>query len=1755
MTCILESTVMCILEPQMFVHWLLSQRVASVTLHVAVWHSLLISLQVCYWLRVAQDRLDCSPPTRANRVQTPAGRLRIFASGNRAGHCHWSAVFLGDLPFPPPFHSSTVSCSPHFTFIGSQDFAVKSHPNIFTHSPLINLCRENFADFRLCEETASRLYTKGCVESKVEEGVYLSDCQLSDLNMEVIDKGMTTAYLLHVYQVKPMPCLTSFNCACADRLFTRLPCETETVDGHHLTNAVVRDYKGGRGGGGNQAQGRRRRRARHWPAPRWQPLYSRRSHWAPRAAHVPGGVGEEGKQDKCTPGVATPVRHVAPIKRHASSLSRGSRRCQAPHWFSRARRVAEFGPGDDVPISANIPCTFFFSFKFLFNVSSVVVTPTTLIRGQCCPKWSTELSDSLQVSDIVGRRWPLRSGVNRLSGAHPPRAMFSMENLDLDRQLLLDPGYLGAAGGGGGGSSGASTHSSDLFLYDDSSSSASSYSCPSDQENSGGGGGGDGSAPANAAPCRLRHRHRRRGKCPQQQVQQRQAANLRERKRMQSINDAFEGKSPRALETDAVAYYENFNSTRQQNGVAGKRHVVTLFANRRLVRLESQYPDEPDTTKSERQPMKSKVTVTPVRQNRRPDSPTEVDSISTSRRCRTRQDAQKLANQAQGPSPESRAANQRMVTPTSKEPSRHFASGYLPNLCLCDDDGLRSQFRGNFCKMAAARYKSHVGSFPQRLVNSEVIRDGASCAGRMDWGRNRPWSLLGTHPSIRPKCFRETMEGRNEDGWTGNRTRVLPNTSPVRHADGLFGSATSSLKQAISLTESDSNENSIYLKKRNGVVETQRTRLRHEQGQTLSSVWPSCFRFAIVFDNHSSLCDERVALLKVSDIHTTTVRLILLKFPYGEVRIGNISALGERWCSKEKIEKIRYTCDASAYLVAKNFSCQAKCIDHPNPRRINLSYTANSNCTRLQDGVSGQRHVGTPFANQHLLTYSPAVSPANREPSASCNSQSDARPIRRVQPSSNRVPLIPNWRKIWKSGMPRKHLHTLQSIAADLRCMWSGVILLKTRVWDSPQVWRSAVGADSTSNNEPTLWRSTTAEVSTRCLGHLQTLIITGDDVDGPFRNGRLDNKPVSAVRNYGCAMGWRLIRRSVHSDIRLRALVPLLRLHISFLGSLSSNVTDSSVITLHFFRNTALGQIGSTESLDETSRGFILTAELRTTAPKRHCNALFVLQIWNYFPLVVSDFTGYMSLGLPVKMYPAHTRARFLHSSVTVACVHVCAPGLRAHIPTLPYEKRLSKVDTLKLAIGYINFLSDLVASDRGAGQGSEAGGGGHVGQQPPREEPKKIIIRARYGVLQPSWQVACAGYLRLGAAKIALRNRSMRVIEVNMERRRNEGAGKTGYPRENPPINDIVRHDPHLRSLTTYSPSTKENKVRFPAWSSGSFVCGKHDGRCCRRVSSVYFRFPPLLHSSTASPSPHFTVTDTQDISVKRRTEPHNSTLLRNINDASFSKTDCVVLWCNSVDLVKLSLQEAEAYPGSGTLAGLQKSVINPEGIPRNRHFHGVAVAERFTPRPGRRIFASENRAGRCPWSAGFLGDLPFPPPVHYGAAPCSPSPSALKALLLRVKLIRRVSDWGLENNERLRVTQQDHSPLTKGNRFRFPVSSLTDRFSHVGIPPADPTDRHVFSVSPDRRMNKEMRPMTMLILHKAEQYTTCVQVDLKQGFRKCSFSREQPIYYFSPRRIIFNSLHLIGDQHLVVKLESQYSDEPGTTTLAQPNLSSSQ
>lgn len=66
---------------------------------------------------------------------------------------------------------------------------------------------------------------------------------------------------------------------------------------------------------------------------------------------------------------------------------------------------------------------------------------------------------------------------------------------------------------------------------------------------------------------------------------------------------------------------------------------------------------------------------------------------------------------------------------------------------------------------------------------------------------------------------------------------------------------------------------------------------------------------------------------------------------------------------------------------------------------------------------------------------------------------------------------------------------------------------------------------------------------------------------------------------------------------------------------------------------------------------------------------------------------------------------------------------GLRSHIPTLPYEKKLSKVDTLKLAISYITFLGDMVQKDK---NGNDTGTTG-IQRTIYREPPKKIILRGR--------------------------------------------------------------------------------------------------------------------------------------------------------------------------------------------------------------------------------------------------------------------------------------------------------------------------------------------------------------------------------------------------------------------------------------------
>ncbi|KAJ8870698.1 hypothetical protein PR048_029723 [Dryococelus australis] len=99
-----------------------------------VWNLVIPSLYVlipCLSLQHSDERLACSPPIKAIRIQSPVGSLRIFACGNRAGRCRWSAGFLGNIPFPLPLHSGAAPYSPRSP---SSDLDVKSRPNIFSHS-------------------------------------------------------------------------------------------------------------------------------------------------------------------------------------------------------------------------------------------------------------------------------------------------------------------------------------------------------------------------------------------------------------------------------------------------------------------------------------------------------------------------------------------------------------------------------------------------------------------------------------------------------------------------------------------------------------------------------------------------------------------------------------------------------------------------------------------------------------------------------------------------------------------------------------------------------------------------------------------------------------------------------------------------------------------------------------------------------------------------------------------------------------------------------------------------------------------------------------------------------------------------------------------------------------------------------------------------------------------------------------------------------------------------------------------------------------------------------------------------------------------------------------------------------------------------------------------------------------------------------------------------------------------------------------
>ncbi|KAJ8866452.1 hypothetical protein PR048_032295 [Dryococelus australis] len=80
--------------------------------------------------RALAERLACSSPTEAIRVQYPTGSLQILSCGNRAGRCHWPAGFL---PFPSTLQFRRRSILTSITHIGSQDLDWSDNSCLMMH--------------------------------------------------------------------------------------------------------------------------------------------------------------------------------------------------------------------------------------------------------------------------------------------------------------------------------------------------------------------------------------------------------------------------------------------------------------------------------------------------------------------------------------------------------------------------------------------------------------------------------------------------------------------------------------------------------------------------------------------------------------------------------------------------------------------------------------------------------------------------------------------------------------------------------------------------------------------------------------------------------------------------------------------------------------------------------------------------------------------------------------------------------------------------------------------------------------------------------------------------------------------------------------------------------------------------------------------------------------------------------------------------------------------------------------------------------------------------------------------------------------------------------------------------------------------------------------------------------------------------------------------------------------------------------------
>ncbi|XP_073816095.1 basic helix-loop-helix domain-containing Fer2 isoform X3 [Musca autumnalis] len=74
----------------------------------------------------------------------------------------------------------------------------------------------------------------------------------------------------------------------------------------------------------------------------------------------------------------------------------------------------------------------------------------------------------------------------------------------------------------------------------------------------------------------------------------------------------------------------------------------------------------------------------------------------------------------------------------------------------------------------------------------------------------------------------------------------------------------------------------------------------------------------------------------------------------------------------------------------------------------------------------------------------------------------------------------------------------------------------------------------------------------------------------------------------------------------------------------------------------------------------------------------------------------SYNAASYKIQRQQANVRERKrIQRSAPTGSINSAFDELRVHVPTFPYEKRLSKIDTLRLAIAYISLLREVLQSD----------------------------------------------------------------------------------------------------------------------------------------------------------------------------------------------------------------------------------------------------------------------------------------------------------------------------------------------------------------------------------------------------------------------------------------------------------------------------